>query len=189
MSAPILDLSLFKIRDFSVANIAQALYTLVFSGAILVLSLYLEIALGESALIAGLSILPLDIVYLLVGPLSGRLSDKHGTKFLCSGGLAIVSLSLFFLGSIATSSNSYDKFLIFLILFGLGSAMFASPNASAIMQAVPPQRRGVGSGFRATTFNAASTASFGVVVLVMTLAVPYNDFSVLMQDGTSRFHC
>jgi EmrB/QacA subfamily drug resistance transporter len=178
--APLLDLKLFKIREFAAANLAQTLYALVFSGAILMLSFYLQIGLGESALVAGLSILPFDITFLLVGPLSGRLSDKYGPRLFASLGLAVGSLSFLILSTV-TSSTSYDQIALTLALLGVGSGMFASPNISSIMSSVPANRRGVASGFRATTFNAASTASYGIVILLMTIAIPYNTFTALIQ--------
>jgi EmrB/QacA subfamily drug resistance transporter len=182
-SAPLLDLKLFKIREFTAASLAQILYGFVFSGTILMLSFYLQISLGESPLVAGLSIIPMDVAFLVVGPLSGRLSDKHGTRLLSSVGLGLLSVALITLSVVANTAGSYLPILLSLVLLGIGNGIFTSPNASAIMRSVPPHRRGVASGFRATAFNATATASYGIVILVMTVVIPYKTFSALIGGG------
>lgn len=185
-SAPLLDITLFKIKEFAAANVAQALFALVFSGAILILSFYLQIELGESALVAGISIIPLDAAFLLAGPISGHLSDKYGPRLLASSGLALGAIAFIVMATVTDSGQNYDRIVLGLVLLGVGSGMFTSPNTSAIMGSVPANRRGVASGFRATTFNASSTASYSIVVLIMTLAIPYSTFSALIRGTASQ---
>ena len=59
--------------------------------------------------------------------------------------------------------------------------MFVSPNISSIMGSVPPNRRGVASGFRVTVFNIGLTASSGIAILLITLGLPYSVFSSFIE--------
>jgi len=72
-----------------------------------------------------------------------------------------------------------------MLLFGAGLGFFASPNISSIMGSVPPQRRGVASGFRATFFNVGYTISLNLAILITTFTVPYALVSQIITSGTT----
>ena len=136
------------------------------------MSLYLQLVKQYTPLQAGLAIIPFDLAFLAVGPVSGRLSDRYGTAPFTTTGLAVISVSLYLMSTL-NAASSYGTLALFLLLQGAGMGMFASPNISSIMGSVPPARRGVASALRATFFNVGVTVSFNVVVLVLTLTVPY----------------
>ena len=182
--SPVLDLRLFKIREFMGGNIAQLLNGLAFSGIVLLMSLYLQLALKFDPLKAGLSLLPLDGAYAIAGPLSGKLSDKYGPRWFSTIGLLISSAGFFYLGASARS-ESYPNVVLTLLLMGAGNGMFVSPNISSIMGSVPPNRRGIASGFRVTMVNVGLTASSGLAVLLITLGgLPYSVFSGLLSGAS-----
>jgi EmrB/QacA subfamily drug resistance transporter len=182
-SPPLLDMSLFKIREFAAGNLAQLMNALSWSGAILLTSFYLQVVVGDSPLIAGLSILPLDGTFVIAGPLSGKLSDKYGPRLLSTIGLAVSSAGFFILSSV-TSSTTYPVLALVFAFLGIGNGMFVSPNISAIMGSVPANRRGIASGFRTTTFNIGLTASAGIAVLLVSIVVPYSTLTGLIA-GTA----
>lgn len=169
---PLLDLKLLRIREFTGGVVAQLLNAIAFGAVLLLLSLYFQLVLGLSPLATGLVILPLDIATLACGPLSGRLSDKYGHMPFTTTGLALTSLSLY-LFSTTDASTPYSHLVVYMILLGAGLGFFASPNISSIMGSVPPERRGVASGFRATFYNIGYTISLNLAILLTTLTVPY----------------
>jgi EmrB/QacA subfamily drug resistance transporter len=178
--APLLDLSLFKIRSFAAGNIAQLFNGLAWTGFIVMLSFYLQLVLGYSPLLAGLSILPFDAGFLLSGPLSGRFSDRYGPRIFSAIGLAISSAGLLLL-TFLNMDSGFGLVAVVLVLEGIGNGMFVSPNISAIMGSVPPNRRGVASGFRNTIGNIALTASAGLVVLLISSGIPYGVFTQFIE--------
>jgi EmrB/QacA subfamily drug resistance transporter len=182
--SPLLDMSLFKIREFAAGNLAQLMNALAWSGTILLTSFYLQIVLGDSPLIAGLSILPLDATFVIAGPLSGRLSDKYGPRLLSTIGLSVSTAGFLILSSI-TASTTYPVLALVFAFLGIGNGMFVSPNISAIMGSVPANRRGIASGFRTTTFNVGLTASAGIAVLLISLVVPYSTLTGLIIGSTT----
>jgi EmrB/QacA subfamily drug resistance transporter len=170
---PLLDLKLLRIKEFTGGVLAQMLNSLAWGAVILLLSLYLQLVEGYTPLRAGLAILPFDVAFLAVGPLSGRLSDKYGHMPFTTSGLAIMSGSLLLMSN-TSATTPYLTLAGYLVVFGFGVGLFSSPNMSSIMGSVPPHERGVASGVRATFFNVGYVLSFNVAILIMTLALPYS---------------
>ena len=169
---PLLDLGLLRIREFTGGIVAQLLNAIAFGAVLLLLSLYFQLVLGLSPLATGLVIIPLDIATLACGPLSGRLSDRYGHVPFTTTGLALTSLALY-LFSTTEAYTPYSHLVVYMMLLGAGLGLFASPNISSILGSVPPVRRGVASGFRATFFNVGYTVSLNLAILLTTLTVPY----------------
>lgn len=170
---PLLDLGLLRIREFTGGVVAQLLNAIAFGAVLLLLSLYFQLVLGKAPLEAGLLIIPMDIATLGIGPLSGRLSDRYGHLPFTTTGLSLTSLSLF-LFSTTDATTPYPALVVYMVLLGAGLGLFASPNISSIMGAVPPDRRGIASGFRATFFNIGFTVSLNLAILILTFTVPYD---------------
>jgi len=171
-ATPLLDLSLLRIREFTGAVSAQLINSMAWGAFLLLISLYLQLVKGFAPLQAGVSIIPFDLVMLLFAPLSGRLSDRHGTRPFATAGLAVFSASLLAMSTLSPDT-SYLTLLGFLLVGGAGMGLFNSPNMSSVMGSVPAHRRGVASGFRATFFNIGFVLSFNIVILVLTLYLPY----------------
>jgi len=179
---PLLDLELLRIREYAGGVVTQLLNATAWGAFILLISLYLQLVKDLTPIQAGLSILPFDVAFLLVGPLSGRLSDRFGTRLFTTAGLAVVTVSLLMLSTI-TPSTPYSTLAVFLVLGGGGMGLFVSPNMSSIMGSVPPHRRGVASGLRATFFNTGFTISFNVVILVLTFYLPYHLITSIISSS------
>jgi len=169
---PLLDLRLMRIREFAGGVSAQLLNSIAWGAVLLLLSLYFQLVVGLAPLDAGLRIIPIDIAFLLTGPISGKLSDRYGHMPFTTTGLALGSVSLF-LFSTADANTPYALMAAYMMLFGAGIGLFASPNMSSIMGSVPEDRRGIASAVRATFFQTGNVISVSLAVLVMTFAVPY----------------
>jgi EmrB/QacA subfamily drug resistance transporter len=176
---PLLDLKLMRIREFTGGVVAQLMNAVAFGAVLLLLSIYFQQIKDQSALIAGLIMIPLDITTVILGPLSGKLSDKYGHLPFTTGGLLIVSVSLFLF---ATTDVGTPLVLLiaYMMIFGTGMGIFASPNMSSIMGAVPSERRGIASAFRATFFNVGFVISLNLAILVMTFAIPFGEVSQII---------
>src|SRR5207302_4563305 len=91
-------------------------------------------------------------------------------------------LSLF-LFSTTDASTPYPLLVVYMMLLGAGLGFFASPNISSIMGSVPPVRRGIASGFRATFFNVGYTISLNLAILITTFTVPYALVTRIISSG------
>lgn len=169
---PVLDLSLFRIRLFTAGNIANLLSGLAFAGLAFIMTLYFQLVRGYDPLHAGIFLIPLDATLILVGPISGSLSDKWGARGLSTLGLMIASAGFFAL-SLFDRVTSYPEMAVGLVLVGFGIGLFRSPNASSVMGTVPASKRGIASGIRATIINTSIVTSIPLVLAFMTTEISY----------------
>lgn len=170
---PLLDFGLLRIREFTGGVIAQVLNAIAWGAFLILISLYLQLILGLSPLAAGIRIIPFDIAYLVCGVVSGRLSDKFGHLPFTTLGLVITSGALY-LFSTVTEVTPFLLVIVYMVVLGIGTGTFVSPNISSIMSAVPSNRRGIASALRATFFNVGFVISLNMAVFIMTFTVPYS---------------
>jgi EmrB/QacA subfamily drug resistance transporter len=175
---PMFRLDLFKIRMFAAGNIAGFLSALGRGGLQFMLIIWLQgiwlplhgYSFEETPLWAGIYMTPLLIGFILMGPISGYLSDRFGARLFSTTGMLVQALG--FLGLTVLPVNfNYPLFAVLLFILGCGSGLFASPNTSSIMSSVPPETRGVSSGMRATFQNSATLVSIGLFFSIVTVGL------------------
>src|SRR5260370_9665322 len=177
---PMFRLELFKIRMFTAGNTAGFLSALGRGGLQFMLIIWLQgiwmalhgYSFAETPLWAGIYMTPLLLGFILMGPISGYLSDRFGARLFSTTGMLLQALG--FLGLTVLPVNfNYPLFAVLLFILGCGSGLFASPNTSSIMRSVPPDTRGASSGMRATFQNSPTLFSialfFSIVTLVLAL--------------------
>jgi MFS family permease len=174
VAEPMIQLSLFKIREFSAGNAATLCASLAQGGLQFVLIIWLQgiwlplhgYDYADTPLWAGIFLLPLTAGFLVAGPLAGALSDRFGARGLSSTGMLLFGAT--FIGLLALPVNfPYWAFAVLIALNGIGSGMFAAPNTSSIMGSVPADQRGVASGMRSTFQNSGTALSIGVFFSLM----------------------
>jgi len=182
---PVMDMSLFRIREFTGGVTALVINGMAWGAFLLLLSLYLQLVVGYTPFEAGIRVLPFDAAFLAVGPLSGRLSDRFGPIPFTTAGIALTSLGLY-LFSLVNATTPYPVLVAYMMVIGVGTGFFISPNTSAVMSVVPPQRRGIASGVRALLFNVGFTVSLNIAILLMITVAPYALVTqVISSAGTS----
>jgi MFS family permease len=179
---PTLDLTLFKIRQFALGNIAGFLNAIAFSCGPFLRSLYLQLILGYSPAKTGILLIPMEVIIFAISPLSGRLSDKYGAKMLSCIGLLFNASALFWFASFSKGS-SYGAVLGSLVLFGFGMALFFPPNSSAVMGSVSAEKRGIANGIRMTLNQTGNVFSVPFSLLLMTLVMPYTKLSQIVGSS------
>ena len=142
---PMLDLELFKIGSFAGANIVAMLVSLGMFGVFFFISIYVQNVLGYSPTKAGAIFLPMTILIILIAPISGKLSDRVGSRWLMGAGMGILGVSLLLYQRIGLHTGFWSL-LPQLVLGGVGMALVMSPMTSAAMGSVPVDKAGVGSG-------------------------------------------
>lgn len=149
LAQPVLDLRLFRRRLFSAASGSHVFLYMATTAVSFLMPFYLIQGQGLSASKAGLLLVTIPAISLVVSPLSGRLSDRLGTLFLCASGLTLVSAGLFLLSGLGANASIGNVVLCLLVL-GVGIALFVPPNTSAIMGSVPSERLGTASAMVGT---------------------------------------
>jgi MFS family permease len=178
VTEPMFNLPLFRVRSFTMGNIASLLSSLGRGGLMFMLIIWLQgiwlplhgYSFAQTPLWAGIYMVPLTVGFLVSGPISGWLSDHFGARPFATLGMLLAGGA--FLGIEALPVNfSYVWFA--LLLFALGAAMglFASPNRAQVMNSLPAHQRGVGGGMSTTFQNSAMVLSIGVFFTLMVLGL------------------
>jgi EmrB/QacA subfamily drug resistance transporter len=172
VKSPMLDLTLFKIRQFASGNAAILLNSLARGAVTLVLVFYLQgPSMKLDALTAGLFLIPNSASIAFFGPISGWLSDRYGARYLATTGLLVSCFGFLLLANIG-KTVTFPELAVPLIFVGSGMGIFAAPNRASIMNSVPPEQRGIASGVSTTLVNVGSTLSLAVAILIMATVTP-----------------
>jgi MFS family permease len=174
IAEPMFQMSLFKIRAFAAGNAASLLGSIARGGLQFMLVIWLAgiwlplhgYDFTVTPLWAGIYMLPLTAGFLIAGPISGALSDRYGPRLFATSGLLLAAACFTGL-MILPVVFPYWVFALLIFGNGVGSGLFAAPNTSAIMSAVPPSQRGSASGMRATFQNSGMSLSIGIFFSLM----------------------
>ncbi len=162
---PILDLSLFKIRNYSVCVISLFFMFMGLSLSMFLLPFFLQGIKGLTAEEAGIWVLPISILNTIVAPLAGRLSDRINPKITMCVGPILFATSLYLLSHLKINVRFWDLAPI-LAMLGTGMGLVMAPAMNVMITAVPPQKAGMASG-TIRTFNTLAQAmgvAFGGVL-------------------------
>ncbi len=171
---PMFRLPLFRIRAFTAGVLASFLAAVGRGGLMFMLIIWLQgiwlplhgYDFARTPLWAGIAMLPLTTGFLIAGPVSGVLSDRYGARPFATGGM-LGSAASFVALELLPVNFSYWIFGTILLLLGLTMGAFGSPNRAGVMNSLPPQHRGAGSGMNSTFQNSAQVLSIGIFFTLM----------------------
>jgi EmrB/QacA subfamily drug resistance transporter len=169
--APMLDLSIFKDRLFAAATGAAFINGLSRFALLFVFVFYYQGAQGDDPITAGIKLAPMAMGMLVSSPLAGIWADRRGSRALAAWGMVVTAAGLALMTTLQATSPYWESGL-WLLIVGIGSGLFNSPNTAAMMGAVPPQRRGIAAGARTMLQNTGAVISIAFVIAIVTAAVP-----------------
>ena len=168
--SPLLDFSLFRNVIFAMSNVAALLhYSATFAISFL-MSLHLQVLRNLDEITAGSILLLQPMMMAMLSPMAGRLSDKIEPRIVASIGMTMTALGIFALACLSVETPLY-LVCITLLFIGMGFALFSSPNASAIMGAVSPQKFGLASSVMSMMRIFGQSMSMVLVTLLMSASV------------------
>ncbi len=194
VAQPMFRLQLFKIRAFTSGVLASFLAALSRGGLMFMLIIWLQgiwlplhgYTFSVTPLWAGIAMLPLTMGFLIAGPLSGILSDRYGARPFATGGMLGSAVGLALL-ELLPVDFPYWVFALVLFFTGLTMAAFGSPNRAGVMNSLPAQHRGAGSGMNTTFQNSAQVLSIGIfftlMIVGLTSLLPQNLLHGLTAHG------
>ncbi len=194
---PMFRLPLFKIRAFTAGSLSSLLASVGRGGLMFMLIIWLQgiwlprhgYSFSQTPLWAGIYMLPLTAGFLLAGPASGYLSDRFGSRPFASGGMVVAAGSFLLLETLPVDF-SYWAFALVLLLNGLAMGAFAAPNRAGVMNSLPPEHRGVGSGMNSTFQNAGQVLSIGIfftlMIVGLSATLPTTLYHGLVAHGVPR---
>lgn len=183
---PIVKIELFALRNFTVANIVGAVVAFGMLGIFFPITLFLQEVLGFSPVKSGLAMTPMSLMILVGAPISGRLSDRIGSRWLLSAGTAIMAVGILYI----TRQTSVDTTVLSLspalVVTGIGMGMTFSPMTAAAMRDVPPRVAGSASGVLNTTRNIGQVLGIAILGSVLQTRMATHTANGLTPLGFDR---
>jgi EmrB/QacA subfamily drug resistance transporter len=168
---PVVNIQLFQSnRVFAFSNYAALInYSATFAIGFL-LSLYLQYIKGFDPQQAGLILVIQPLLMAIFSPITGKLSDKIDAGKVASVGMAMISAGLFLIAFITANSSIW--FIIpILVVFGIGYALFSSPNTNSIMSSVDKKYYGIASGTVGTMRLIGQMSSMGIAMMIFSIFI------------------
>lgn len=163
---PLLELRILKVFPYGLSMIISTITTIGMYGALFLMPLYLQNLRGYTPMQAGMLMLPAAIVTGIMMPISGRLFDKFGAKWITIIGLTILTAASYLLSRLSLQT-SYNTIMMIMMVRGIGMGLAIMPTQTAGMNAIPRELSGRGTALNSTVKQVAG--SFGISILTTIL--------------------
>ena len=167
----LLDLSLFSNPGFTAGNLAALLNYAGFYFLPFFLSYYMQRVLGYPPSHASEVLLAIFLSMVVLAPLSGRLSDRIGSRGLATGGMALIAAGIASLTMLGTSATAQEVALRALVV-GVGMGLFSSPNTAAVMRSSPKERLGTANATLSTVRVIGQALSLAIAGSLAAVLIP-----------------
>jgi EmrB/QacA subfamily drug resistance transporter len=172
-----LDLSLFKVRNFAITNLETLIVYAGLIGAFFFVTLFLQETAGYSALEAGLATTPISILLFVLSPWFGRFSTATGPRLPMSLGPIVGGVGLLLLTRVGADPNYVTEVLPGVIVFGLGLSATVAPLTATALNSVEERHVGIASGIN----NGVSRVA-GLLAIAVLGAVISGSFSSTLDE-------
>ncbi|ACA82024.1 Permease of the major facilitator superfamily [Leuconostoc citreum] len=169
---PLLNMAVLTYRQFVVAMLINVVLMIAMYGGALMLPLYIQNVRHYSALISGLILLPGALITALLSPLSGRLYDKYGPRYLTLTGILLTTVGTFSL-SMVTLNTPIWLVVVSQLIRQLGLVIVLMPIQTEAFNALPLSLMPDGSAMFTTVRQLAASFGTAALVTVMTQVVVY----------------
>jgi len=164
---PLVPLSLFKDRNFAVANWVSAAISFGMLSLFLPITIYMQSARGFSALYTGLTLAPMSLASMVTAPVAGRLADRFGGKYILTAGISLFTIGMGTLTYVAGPSSTWSTFTLPAIVAGLGMGMTFAPMTTVAMRNISPRLAGAASGVLNTIRQLGAAIGSAVVGAIL----------------------
>src|SRR5258706_14126634 len=151
-AAPLLDLSLFKVRMLTAAVLSHFFVTITHASTFFLLPFYLQGVVHVTPTRVGMTIIFFSLVIVCLAPLGGWLGDRLGSRLLCTSGSGLTGISMIGFSRLGAHSSQVSV-MIPLVISGFGWSLFQAPNLNGMFNAVAPRHVGSVSGLSLTSAN------------------------------------
>lgn len=176
-SEPLMPLSLFRDRNFSLANLAIASVGFVFASMGFPLMLWAQLVRGDSPTQAGLLLAPMAVMSIVLAPVAGRLTDRVHPRILAGAGLTVLAISLVLLASAIGPDTPLWQILGAMALLGVGSSFVWAPLTTTANRNLPLHQAGAGSGIYNANRQIGSVVGAAAIAVLIDSRLAANGLS------------
>ncbi|MFD1412526.1 MDR family MFS transporter [Oceanobacillus jeddahense] len=167
MKKPMLEFRVFKNPIFTLSTIIPMIAFMGLIGAETLIPLYMQNARGFTAMEAGIALLPGALVNGMMSPITGRIFDRFGARWLAVTGLIIITVSTFALANLGPSTSMVMIMILYAIrMFGLSMVMM--PVTTAGLNQLPRELISHGTAVTNTMRQVSASIGTAIVITVMT---------------------
>ena len=164
---PLVPLSLFRERNFAVANWIAAAISFGMLSMFLPITIYLQSVRGFTALVAGLTFAPMSLMSIVTAPFAGRLADRIGGKYILFAGISLFTIGFAFVAYVAGPDSTWINFLVPALIAGAGMGMTFAPMTTVAMRNIEPRMAGAASGVLNTTRQLGAAIGSAVIGAIL----------------------
>ena len=180
-SDPLLNLSVFKYKIFTLTSFINVLITMIMYADLILLPIYLQNGRGFTAFEAGLLLLPGAVINAFLSPVTGKMYDKYGAKPLFITGLVFIIVSMWGVIDI-NESTTYIYLMVRTIILRIGLSFITMPLNTAGLNALPRELGSHGSAVNNTIRQLSGAIGTAVVITVYTMQATLHASELSMQN-------
>jgi EmrB/QacA subfamily drug resistance transporter len=165
---PLVDFALLRDRRLVLAYYATFGVSIIQVSVVLLLSLFLQAARDLNALQAGARIMPLAAGLMVTAFFAGRLMARVSGHIMAAAGIALSCVSMLGLLISVSRADDHLALVVWMSLCGAGIGLFMTPNTTAILGAVPSERRGIANGLRSMMQNCGFVMGTALSLAIIT---------------------
>ncbi|MFL6143288.1 MAG: MFS transporter [Labedaea sp.] len=143
---PLVPPDMFANRTFTLANVLTFVVYAALSGVMMLFVMQLQVSLGYSPTVAGLSGLPITVIMLLFSARAGKLAQRYGPRWFLVIGPVVIALGMLLLTRVVPGASYFGTVLPAVSVFGLGLACVVAPVTATVLAAAEDRHAGVASG-------------------------------------------
>ncbi|HZA08563.1 MFS transporter [Mycobacterium sp.] len=184
---PMVQMSLFGVRNFGIGNLATVFIYAGVSIGTLIISLFTQEVAGFSATEAGLATLPLPVLSFLLARRFGALSARFGPRAFMAAGPVLAGIGFLLMHPVEGKFNFWLQLFPGLIVFGLGLAVTVTPLTSAVLSAVDATHSGIASAINNAVSRLAGLIAVAFAGVIAGGALDYGSFLRLAAVTAAAF--
>ncbi|MDX2937928.1 MFS transporter [Streptomyces ipomoeae] len=169
---PILQARLLRRGSFLLANLSNLLSVLPRFETVLIAGLYYQTVLGDSAVTAGLKVLPLPVGITVGSLVADRVAARRGMRVTAIQASVTMAAGLGLLALSFSGGRPYGWHLLALLAIGLGAGVFSTVNSTLIIREAPPGEIGTVNGIRLTVMNVGGSVALAAGLTIATSSLP-----------------
>jgi hypothetical protein len=164
---PMLELSLFRIRNFWVANLTTLTAYAGLIGGLFFVGLFLQQTAGYTPLEAGLATTPMSVIMFVLSPGFGRFASGTGPRLPMTAGPITSGIGMFLFLRIGVDADYVTEVLPAVLVFGLGLAAMVAPLTATVLDSVEERHVGIASGINNGVSRVAGLLAIAVLGAVI----------------------
>ena len=176
----------FASRQFAGVNAATFAIYAALTGLFFLLMLQLQNVLGYSALEAGASLMPINVLLLVISPLAGRIAERRGPRLPMAGGALVATIGMLLFALVRPGATYWTSVLPAAIVFGIGLASLVAPLTTVALASLGEERAGLASGVNNSVARVAGLLATAIIPLAAGLGGAHSLSGATLANGFTR---